>query len=67
MVDQRSSRRIFKQVKHSVLYIELSHELHAYVNVLMPIDMFSGMYTSIGTRDMLVWKLGENHGRSAQF
>ena len=43
MVDQRSSGRIFKQVKHSFLLTELSHELHPCVNVLMHIDMFSGM------------------------
>ena len=35
MVDQRNSRRIFKEVKHSVISIELSHDLHACVNVLM--------------------------------
>ena len=54
MVDQRKSRRIFKQVKHSLSSIELSHDLHACVNVLMHIDMFSGMYTSLGTGDILV-------------
>ena len=54
IVDQRSSKRIFKQVKHSVLYIELSHDLHACVNVLMHIDMFSGIYTSLGTHDIPV-------------
>ena len=43
MVDQRSSGRIFKQVKYSFLLTELSHELHPCVNVLMHIDMFSGM------------------------
>ena len=58
MIDQRSSRRIFKQVKHSVLYIELSHDLHACVNVLMHIDMFSGMYTSLGTGDIPVRMVG---------
>ena len=58
MVDQRSSRRIFKHVKHSVLYIELSHDLHACANVLMHIDMFSGMYTSLGTGDILVRMCG---------
>ena len=42
MVDQRRSRRIFKQVKHSVLSIELSHDLHVCVNVLMHIDIFQG-------------------------
>ena len=69
MVDQGMSRRIFKQVKHSVLSIELSHELHACVNVLMHIDIFRGTYTSLGIGDIpfaYVWKLGENHGRSAQ-
>ena len=54
MVDQRRSRRIFKQVKHSVLSIELSHDLHAYVNVFMHIDIFKGMYPSLGTGDLLV-------------
>ena len=39
MVDQRRSRRIFKQVKHSVLSIELSHDLYACVPVLMLIDI----------------------------
>ena len=53
-VDQRRSRRIFKQVKHSVLSIELSHGLHACVNVLMHIDIFRGMCTSLGTGDILV-------------
>ena len=43
MVDQRSSGRIFKQVKHSFALRELSHDLHACLNVLMHIDMFSGM------------------------
>ena len=58
MVDQCKSRRIFKQVKYSVLSIELSHDLHACVNVLMHIDIFSGMYTSLGTGDILVRMLG---------
>ena len=43
MVDQRRSRRFFTQARHAVLFIELSHDLHACVNVLMHIDMFSGM------------------------
>ena len=43
MVDQRRSRRLLKQVKQCVMPIELSHELHACVNVLMHTDMFSGM------------------------
>ena len=43
MVDLRSSGRIFKQVKRSGLLTDLSHDLHACGNVLMNIDMFSGM------------------------
>ena len=54
VVDQRSSRRIFKQVKHPVSSIEVSKKLHACVNVLMHLDMFSGMYTSLGTGDKIV-------------
>ena len=53
MVDQRSSRRILKQLKHSVFLIELSHDLHACVIFLMHIDIFRGMYTSLGTGDIL--------------
>ena len=52
------SRRFFTQVKHSVLYIELSHDLHACVNVLLHIDIFRGMYTSLGTGDILVRMCG---------
>ena len=54
MVDQRNSRRFFKQVKHSCVLTEPSHDLHACVNVLMHIDIFRGMYTSPGTGDRLV-------------
>ena len=43
IVDQRRSRRFFKQVKHAGVLTEPSHDLHAYGNVLMHIDMFSGM------------------------
>ena len=43
MVDLRSSGRIFKQVRRSELLTDLSHDLHAGGNVLMHIDMFSGM------------------------
>ena len=43
MVDLRWSRRMFKQVKHSGVHSETSHDLHACWNVLMHIDMFSGM------------------------
>ena len=43
MVDLRSSGRIFKQVKRSGSLTDLSHDLHVCGNVLMHIDMFSGM------------------------
>ena len=43
MVDQRRSRCIFKQVNHSVLLTDLSHDLHACGNVLVHINMLSGM------------------------
>ena len=43
MVDVRSSGRIFKQVRRSGLLTDISHDLHACENVLMHIDMFSGM------------------------
>ena len=43
MVDHRRSRRLWKEVKQSVMPIKLSHDLHSCVNVLMHIDMFSGM------------------------
>ena len=58
MVDQRRSRCIFKQVNYSVLLMDLSHDLHACVNVLMHIDIFRGMYTSIGTCDLLLRMCG---------
>ena len=58
MVDQRRLKRIFKQVNHSVFSIEFSHDLHACVNVFIHIDMFSGMYTSLGTGDILVRMCG---------
>ena len=45
-------------MKCSLSSIELSHELHACVNVLMHIDMFSGMYTSLGTGDIRVRMCG---------
>ena len=54
MVDQRSSGCIFKQVKRSRLLTDLSHDLHACGNVLMHIDIIKGMYTSLGTGDILV-------------
>ena len=43
MADLRSFRRIFKQVKRSEVLKDLSHDLHAWENVLMHIDMFSGI------------------------
>ena len=48
MLDQRRSRRFFNQVKQSGVLTETSHDLHACVNVLMHIDSFSGIYTSLG-------------------
>ena len=58
MVDQPRQRRIFKQVKHSALSIYNSHDLHACVHVLMHIDIFGGIYTSLGTGDIFVRMLG---------
>ena len=58
MVEQRCSGPFFIQVKRCVLLTELSHDLHACVNVLMPIDIFRGMYTSLGTGDILVRMCG---------
>ena len=43
MVDLRSFRRIFKQLKRSGVLTDLSHDLHASWNVLINIDMFSGI------------------------
>ena len=43
MGDQRSSVRIFKQLKHSFALTEVSHNLHACLDVPTHIDMFSGM------------------------
>ena len=43
MVDQRRSRRVFKEVKHSGVLTEPSHDLHVCGKVLMYIDMLSGM------------------------
>ena len=63
MVDQRRSRRILKQVKQSIMpfylcLLLLSHDLQAFLNVLMHVDMFSGMYTSQGSGDILVRMCG---------
>ena len=58
MIDQRRSRRIFKQVNHSVLLTDLFHDLYACGNVLMNKVMFSGMYTSVRSGDILVRMCG---------
>ena len=62
MVDQRRSRRILKQVKQCIMPIlcllRLSHDLQAFLNVLMHVDMFSGIYTSEGSGDILVRMCG---------
>ena len=58
MVDERRTRRILKQVKQCGVLTETSHHLYACVNVLMHIDMFSGMYTSLGSGDILVRMCG---------
>ena len=34
--------------------LRLSHDLQTFLNVLMHVDLFSGMYTSQGSRDILV-------------
>ena len=34
--------------------IALSHDLRAFLKVLMHVDMFSGMYTSQGSGDIVV-------------
>ena len=65
VVHQRRSRRMLKQGKYSLHLLSFSHDVHACVNVLMHIDMFSGMYTSLGKGDILVrmsGSLGKNHG-----
>ena len=58
MVDQRKSKPFIKQVKHSESLTEPSHDLHACANVLMHIDMFSVMQTSLGSGDILVRMCG---------
>ena len=49
MVDQRRFRRFFKQAKHSGVLTDLSHDLHAWENVVMHIDMLCGMLTGLGS------------------
>ena len=62
MVDQRRSRRILEQAKQwhyaFLCLLQLSHDLQAFLNVLMHVDMFSGMYTSKGSGDTLVRMCG---------
>ena len=59
MVDQRRSETHFQASEILLFYLrELSHDLHACVNVLMHIDIFRGMYTSLGTGDILVRMCG---------
>ena len=62
MVDQRRSRRILKEVKQCIMpfyaFLRLSHDLQAFLNVLMHVDMFSGMYTSQGSGDIPVRMCG---------
>ena len=38
--------------------LRLSHDLEAFLNVLMHVDMLSGMYTSQGSGDILVHMCG---------
>ena len=38
--------------------LRLSHDLQTFLNVLMHVDLFSGMYTSQGSGDMLVRMCG---------
>ena len=49
--------------------LRMSHDLHTFLNVLMHVDLFSGMYTSQGSGDIPahVWKLGDFRGTSAHF
>ena len=62
MVDQRKSWRILKQVKQCIMlfyaFLRLSHDLQAFLNVVMHVDMFSGMYPSQRSGDILVRMCG---------
>ena len=49
--------------------LRLSHDLQTFLNVLMHVDLFSGMYTSQGSGDILVrmcgsWETFEVHHRT---
>ena len=58
VVHLRTFRRIFKQVKQCIIpflgLLRLSQDLQTFLNVLMHADLFSGMYTSQGSGDILV-------------
>ena len=62
MVDQRRSRRILKQVKQCIMPFYVFCASHTtcrlFLNVLMHVDMFSGMYASQGLGDILVRMCG---------
>ena len=58
MVDQRRSRRILKQVKQCIMPFAPLTRPAGFLNVLMHVDMFSGIYTSQGSGDILVRMCG---------
>ena len=60
MVHLRTFRRIFKQVKQCIMpfYAFCASDLQTFLNVLMHADLFSGMYASQGSGDILVRMCG---------
>ena len=49
--------------------LRLSHDLQKFLNVLMHVDLFSGIYTSQGSGDILVrmcgsWEIFVGHQRT---
>ena len=62
VVHQRRSRRILKEVKQCIMPFYAFCASHTncrlFLNVLMHVDMFSGMYTSQGSGDILVRMCG---------
>ena len=61
VVHLRTFRRILKQVKQCIMLLcllRLSHDLQTFLNVLMHVDLFRGMYTSQGSGDILVRMCG---------
>ena len=62
MVDQRRPRRILKQVNQCIIpfyaFCASDTTCRLFLNVLMPVDMFSGMYTSQGSGHILVRMCG---------